>query len=245
MKLTELTGGEFVINGITLQSPNNKIEGSASSALVNLSDIRTGRSTFSGVNFSFDGISGTAGLVKVNNLNISDTDKQIKIEFSDVSLQGKHEIIQGANITVDINQSINAISFSLNGTSLSGDDLRVVYNGLIDKKAKNRNFKETLLNSEVKDINVQLRNVSLFSNATKEVDWLKPSANEFGLKFFKHHYPKSKRTGKKVLEFLQKLDKISVSMKSEDDIVLKLKDLDKLKHVDNMNIFSKLNLEIE
>lgn len=244
MKLTKLTGTEFVVNGVAL-SANNDISASAQSALVDLDSIGSGKSTFSNVDFNIGSLSGNAGIVKVNELTISETDKVIDIELNNVNLKGKHEIAQGASILVKINQSMNAVSIDLSSTTLAGDEFRVVYKGNIDTKVKTDNFYDLVLNSELKNIDIKFKNVSIFNTATKEVEWLKPTINDFALKFYKHHYPKSIRTGKKLLDFLKDLDKIEISASSDKDVVLKLKDADKLINVDNMNIFSKLNLEVQ
>ncbi|ENK2264056.1 hypothetical protein AB3A98_004145 [Vibrio parahaemolyticus] len=241
VKMTSFGSDIFTIKNLSITSKNLSVQ--SSNATINFNDIQHGKFSIQNANFKYFDYTGNAENIYVHNLNLGNKDKDISISLNKVTINGKGNLIDNAEMNIQVKQAYDKFQLDSGLTTFDGDQLTVSLKSTLDKKSVDNNLiYDGLKKGVVNEVNIDVKNVTAFNKLIKEYPSIKSDLNSYAVKFVQHHYPKAKKAGMDMMDFLKDQKTLNISIKPSADLTPY--DFLQLKAIDSLTLFDALNLEI-
>lgn len=137
VKMTSLGSDVFTIKNLSITSKNLSVQ--SSNATINFNDIQQGKFSIQNANFKYFDYTGNAENIYVHNLNLGNKDKDISISLNRVTINGKGNLIDNADMNIQVKQAYDKFQLDSGLTTFDGDQLTVSLKSTLDKASVDNN----------------------------------------------------------------------------------------------------------
>lgn len=250
IKAPNLSGGQFVVLNPVVKMDNGLVL-SGEHALVSLSKLKQGAITLDKGTYTFNNgntriVGDFRGLhVTKYLLNHNAKDVEFTIEEVNARAQSSNEpLLDRAQVNCQYNEDKDENSLNVVMGQPSGDSFVLNLKDQPLKEMRNKSFWDKMLNQPIEKAQIEYTNVTSFNPITTQFPSIVTAINKFGLKFTNHHYPRSRRAGQSLLNFLRDQKSLAITINPKSGVNFSVKQIPLLYPVENMQIFDATGLEI-
>lgn len=231
---------------LTHVGKNGNIRISAENLIFDKEKLLNGRIDFNNLKIKSRSFSINSSSAYTPGILISDREKEIAMHFLDTDISFKGKLATRSRLKFIYSASANDVSFKADILSGNNESATIDFNGVLAGKEDSFDI-DNILNSDIKSLKLNFNGSYFFESLATNFPTIKEKVHLHSLKFIKHHYPKAKRSGNLLANYMQDPAKITISMNPQDDISFKLNQFGDFKHIreiDVLDLFKSLNLEI-